>query len=211
MIKEVNIFCIPSTKENSKTLIFKSKIDGHLEYHLTVKDNLEDFIRCELYITESYFEHVEDSFYINENNELITYKEVKDKFSSYRVLASTDLDLKSKDLPYIFVRNYHTNPITNGIATFESEDGDIIKMDLPILDRLKAGTINSEEALEELSNLGYCPNLLNDDNRHWAVTSDGFQEVPSSTEPEDLNTAFFVNSNQWKSTIKEALIEYLID
>jgi len=63
--------------------------------------------------------------------------------------------------------------------------------------------------MDELANLGQCPNLLNDDNGHWAVTGDGYQNVVAEDEPEDVETHFFVEANEWKNTPKEALLHYL--
>jgi hypothetical protein len=61
--------------------------------------------------------------------------------------------------------------------------------------------------LEQLADQGYCPNLLNDDNGHWALVFDGFQQVPEGKEPQDIETSFFVIKEFWKPTIQEA-IEY---
>jgi len=63
--------------------------------------------------------------------------------------------------------------------------------------------------MDQLANLGQCPNLLNDDNGHWAVTSDGFQNVPKGGEPDDIETHFYVEASEWKDTPKEALLHYL--
>lgn len=66
-----------------------------------------------------------------------------------------------------------------------------------------------EFIMEELSKLGQCPNLLNDDNGKWAVTSDGFQNVVYGDEPSDVETSFFVEAKDWKLTPREALLHYL--
>ena len=63
--------------------------------------------------------------------------------------------------------------------------------------------------MEQLANLGQCPNLLNDDNGHWAITCDGYQNVVFGDEPEDVETSFFVEAKQWRNTPREALIQYL--
>ena len=60
----------------------------------------------------------------------------------------------------------------------------------------------------QLANLGQCPNLLNDDNGHWAVVADGFQTVVYG-EPEDVETQFFIEAEYWKNTPTEALHYYL--
>ena len=66
--------------------------------------------------------------------------------------------------------------------------------------------INCEQAFESLSEIGYCANLLNDDNGHWAVKFDGFQNVPMGDEPEDISTTCFIEAKDWKDSIYEALV-----
>ena len=66
-----------------------------------------------------------------------------------------------------------------------------------------------EFIMEQLSNLGQAPNLLYDDNGHWAVTSTGFQSVPNKDDPEDVETHFFIEAKEWKDTPREALKYYL--
>jgi hypothetical protein len=63
--------------------------------------------------------------------------------------------------------------------------------------------------MEQLANLGHCICLLYDDNGHWVFSSAGFQNVPMSDEPEDIDTQFFVKAKEWKNTIREALNDYL--
>lgn len=68
--------------------------------------------------------------------------------------------------------------------------------------------------IQQLANLGHCLNLLNDDNGHWAIVSDGTKKVVYGDDPQDdveTHFFFFVEANQWKPTIQEALIEYLIN
>ena len=66
-----------------------------------------------------------------------------------------------------------------------------------------------EFIMEQLSYIGWCPNLLNDDNGHWALATDGFQNVVVGDEPEDVDTSFFVEAKYWKDTSREALNFYL--
>lgn len=66
-----------------------------------------------------------------------------------------------------------------------------------------------EFIIEQLSNLGYAPNLLFDDNGNWAVVTQGFQNLVYGDEPEDVHTTFFVHAEQWKPTPREALRHYL--
>jgi len=71
--------------------------------------------------------------------------------------------------------------------------------------------ITLEFLLEQLTETGACPGLINDDNGHWALSFTGIQEVNFGDEPSDLNTTFFVEKHEWKPTIKEAVIAALND
>lgn len=74
-----------------------------------------------------------------------------------------------------------------------------------LLQKIKNDEISIEQAFEELSKFGFCPNLLSDDNEKWAVCLDGFQGVSTNNE-EDIITSFYVESNMWHSSIRKALI-----
>ena len=73
-----------------------------------------------------------------------------------------------------------------------------------ILVEVRDGSTTVEEALENLAKLGYCPNLLNDDFGHWAVSFEGYQSLPVNP-PDNLETSFYVEKRYWKLTILEAL------
>lgn len=75
--------------------------------------------------------------------------------------------------------------------------------------RLKARVLTADRVLEELSKLGTSPCLLNDDNGHWALTFDGFQEVADGDDPQDLAISCFVSKEQWKDTIYDAVMHAL--
>lgn len=72
--------------------------------------------------------------------------------------------------------------------------------------RLKNREINCEQALESLAEIGYCPNLFNDDNGHWAVKFDGYQTIPIGDDPENISTTCFIEAKEWKDSIYEALV-----
>ena len=72
--------------------------------------------------------------------------------------------------------------------------------------QVKDKEINCEQAFENLAEIGSCPNLLNDDNGHWAVKFDGFQNLPMGDEPEEIITTFKVVAKDWKESIYDALI-----
>lgn len=78
-----------------------------------------------------------------------------------------------------------------------------------IKQKLTKKEISIEEALENLSEIGYCPNLLNDDNGHWAVVFDGFQSMPIGDAPDDVALTCFVEAKDWKDSIYDALISAL--
>jgi hypothetical protein len=75
-----------------------------------------------------------------------------------------------------------------------------------IVEQIKSREINCEQALEDLAEIGYCPCLFNDDNGHWAVSFDGFQQVPLTNEPETISTTSIIEAEDWKDSIYEALL-----
>ena len=102
------------------------------------------------------------------------------------------------------------------LALYNKDENDkqVDELAITILDFIKKGFgfLKFEFIFEELSKLGQCPNLLNDDNGHWAVTCDGFQSIPEDLDkPSDIETQFWVKANQWKDTPREALQSYLTD
>ncbi len=54
-----------------------------------------------------------------------------------------------------------------------------------------------------LENTGY--NLINDDNGHWACVINGMQTVPLTDEPAAVSTSFFIEADEWKDSIAEAV------
>lgn len=70
-------------------------------------------------------------------------------------------------------------------------------------------SVDFEFIMYHLSRLGQCPNLLNDDNGHWAVSGDGLQNVVYGDELQDVETHFMVEAKDWKNSPREALLNYL--
>jgi len=68
-----------------------------------------------------------------------------------------------------------------------------------------------EFIFETLSKIEESPNLLNDDNGHWAVVEEGYQAVCTSDSPSDIDSHFFVRKDEWKNTPREALKYYLTE
>lgn len=64
--------------------------------------------------------------------------------------------------------------------------------------------------LEELSKIGMCPSLIYDDNGHWAIATDGFQNVASGDEPQDMEIIHYnIEAKYWKNTVREALLFFI--
>lgn len=66
--------------------------------------------------------------------------------------------------------------------------------------------------LESLTMLGDAPQLVYDDNGHWAVSGNGFSSIPISESgkfegQESMTT--IVEPDEWKDTIREAIKEYV--
>jgi len=78
-----------------------------------------------------------------------------------------------------------------------------------ILELVKKEMLSVEDALQKLSEIGYCPALLNDDAGRWAVVFDGFQSVVMGDEPEEVQTSFCVAAECWNPNIRKALIKAL--
>ena len=110
-------------------------------------------------------------------------------------------------------RNSHWNEETGKYEydTLKEDEEKIDELAKEILSYIKAyyEQLPFDFIMEQLSHLGWCPNLLNDDNGHWAIATDGFQNVVFGDEPEDVETSFFVETKYWKKTPKEALLTYL--
>ena len=64
--------------------------------------------------------------------------------------------------------------------------------------------------IESLTHLGHAPNLYYDDNGNFAMTSDGLQSLPRDLDDtDDIEISAFVEKKCWKSTIREAIKQYL--
>lgn len=92
-------------------------------------------------------------------------------------------------------------------------NGKIDRLSNEILSKIKEhfNDLPFEFIMEQLANLGQCPNLLNDDNGHWAVTGDGYQNVVTGDLPLNVETHFYVEAQYWKDTPREALELYLFE
>lgn len=60
--------------------------------------------------------------------------------------------------------------------------------------------------LEKVDGMG----LISDDAGRWAVSDGGIQNMPDFNKPITISTVFFVEANDWKPSIREA-IDYAID
>lgn len=87
---------------------------------------------------------------------------------------------------------------------------DLLAEEIFLLIQTHADELEFEFIFDQLANLGHAPNLLYDDNGHWAVTCDGWQNVVAD-EPEDVETHFYVEAHLWKDTPREALKVYFTE
>jgi len=67
--------------------------------------------------------------------------------------------------------------------------------------------LDVECIIEVFTHLGSAPNLLYDDNGHFAIEDEGFQSI--SEEIDDVEMSFLVKKDKWKPTIKEAINYYI--
>lgn len=47
--------------------------------------------------------------------------------------------------------------------------------------------------------------LVSDDAGRWAVVTDGMQNVPDPDKAIDISTSFWIEADQWKDSIREAI------
>lgn len=78
-----------------------------------------------------------------------------------------------------------------------------------LFEKAKNRELNGEQVLESLVENGICPNLLFDDNGHWAISLDGFQNVASGEDTSDVGIVSFVEAADWKNSIYEAVVHTL--
>ena len=67
------------------------------------------------------------------------------------------------------------------------------------------------EVVEHMVGNGYCPALIYDDNGHWAMVTDGTQNVPMGPDPQDICTSFWVEAKDWYDTPMLAICMAALD
>lgn len=67
------------------------------------------------------------------------------------------------------------------------------------------------DGLERLVDTGDCPAVINDDKGHWAVSAEGMQSIRSGDGPDDVETSFFIPATKFRTSIREAIDDYLDD
>jgi hypothetical protein len=105
------------------------------------------------------------------------------------------------------VKNYPELQIKEAVGNI-LEDSGMVTVKPSILYRFENHDIAFDQAMQELCDMGFAPNLVNDDEERWAVTDDALQNVPMK-EPSDISISSFIRADQWKSTIREALLYHL--
>lgn len=94
----------------------------------------------------------------------------------------------------------------------DAEIEQIDQLEKEILSYMKEyfNSMSFEFLLDELTKLGYCPNVVYDDNGHWAIACNGYQNVPGGDDPIDMNLYHIVEKHEWKNSPREALYSYII-
>lgn len=91
------------------------------------------------------------------------------------------------------------------------EEGDALTFTKQqLIDFFMTGEITSSDFMLGITHFGFAPSLVFDDNGHWAISDEGYQNVPMGDEPEDISLTIFIEAKAWKPTIREA-IEYYIE
>lgn len=83
----------------------------------------------------------------------------------------------------------------------------VFRSDLWIWERK---VMNLIKVLNKLADRGYCPALLFDDDGRWALSFEGIQNVNFENTSIDMSINSFVDANDWKDTIEEA-VEYAVN
>jgi len=80
-----------------------------------------------------------------------------------------------------------------------------------ILDCIKKWryALSFEFIIEELTELGWAPCLLYDDDGHFAISGEGMQTV-NFNGPADCELSHFIKKDEWQESIREAL-NYFLD
>ena len=66
------------------------------------------------------------------------------------------------------------------------------------------GKISDKKLLDWLEN-NYGAGLISDDAGRWAISEAGMQNVPDFDTAIDITTTFFVEANDWRDSIREAI------
>ncbi|MBS3146773.1 hypothetical protein J4471_03695 [Candidatus Woesearchaeota archaeon] len=70
--------------------------------------------------------------------------------------------------------------------------------------------LHVDYVIESLTKLGFAPNILYDDNGHFAIVESYLQSL-SNKSPENQYLAFQIQKDDWKNSIRTALTSYIFD
>jgi hypothetical protein len=95
-------------------------------------------------------------------------------------------------------------------SQYEEDPKEIDLLQEEILYQIKQNKeqLSFEFIFEELTKLGWAPCLMYDDNGHFAISADGFQTVVDN-ETDDVSMSVFIEKDNWKNSIREALYYFL--
>jgi len=125
--------------------------------------------------------------------------------------------IHSKNIEHLIVRR--KNFLNKYESSFDETKGDYTIIEPKEIDEIAdeiidyilkhKDDIDLETIIESLTHIGSAPNILYDDNGHFAITCDGIQTISYGDEPVDVETSFYIEKEHWFSTIREALNHFL--
>ncbi len=68
----------------------------------------------------------------------------------------------------------------------------------------KQGEISDKELLDWLES-DYGAGLISDDAGRWVVSEAGMQNMPDPDKATNISTSFFIEAEDWRSSIREAI------
>ena len=115
------------------------------------------------------------------------------------MLTLRELELQKYYSSYNEIEDKYTLDFPNSVNVY----------DRLIISELKESfdKISIDFIIETLNHLGNSVNLVYDDNGHYSLCSDGYQTISDDIQAQTIIS--FVEKEEWKDNIKEAVLRYL--
>ena len=92
-------------------------------------------------------------------------------------------------------------------AMEEPKEIDQLASEILSLIKLHINILPIDFIIESVTELGWSPSIIYDDNGNFAITGCGFQSI-SLEDKSDCELSFFIKKENWFPTIREAIIHY---